>query len=88
VFDAIEKVTSTGIVAGGLESPADVIVAATGFNTSFKPRFPIIGRKGINLQDIWDKDPVSYLGTGVSGFPNYLVFLGPNTPISNGSLMG
>jgi cation diffusion facilitator CzcD-associated flavoprotein CzcO len=88
VFDAIEKVTSTGIVAGGLESPADVIVAATGFNTSFKPRFPIIGRKGINLQDVWDKDPVSYLGTGVSGFPNYLVFLGPNTPISNGSLMG
>ncbi|KAK8913315.1 putative sterigmatocystin biosynthesis monooxygenase stcW [Metarhizium anisopliae] len=88
VFDPIQRVTPTGIVAGGVEYPADVIVAATGFNTSFRPRFPIIGRKRVNLQDIWGKDPISYFGTGVSGFPNYLVYLGPNTPISNGSLMG
>lgn len=88
VFDPIEKITPTGIMAGGVEYPADVIVAATGFNTSFRPRFPIIGRNEINLQDLWGKDPISYFGTGVSGFPNYLVYLGPNTPISNGSLMG
>jgi cation diffusion facilitator CzcD-associated flavoprotein CzcO len=65
-----------------------VLVAATGFNTTFRPRFPIIGRNGVNLQDAWQEHPESYLGLGVAGFPNYLIFLGPNTPISNGSLMG
>jgi len=88
VFDPIQRVTPHGIVAGGKEYQADVLVAATGFNTTFKPRFPILGRNGVNLQDLWQDDPASYLGTGVSGFPNYLIFLGPNTPISNGSLMG
>lgn len=88
VFDAIEGVTQNGIVAGGKEHPADILVAATGFNTSFRPRFPIYGKGGANLQDVWATDPASYMGTGVSGFPNYLIYLGPNTPISNGSLMG
>lgn len=88
VFDSIERVTRSGIVAGGKEYPADVLVAATGFNTTFRPRFPIIGRNGTNLQDVWQEHPESYLGLGVAGFPNYLIFLGPNTPISNGSLMG
>ncbi|KAF9873662.1 hypothetical protein CkaCkLH20_08772 [Colletotrichum karsti] len=88
VFDGIEKITPDGIVAGGIKYPVDVLVAATGFNTTFRPRFPIIGRGGVNLQDLWAKSPTSYCGTGVSGFPNYMIFLGPNTPISNGSLMG
>jgi cation diffusion facilitator CzcD-associated flavoprotein CzcO len=88
VFDGIERVTSRGVVAGGVEYPCDVLVTATGFNTTFRPRFPIVGRNGANLQELWSKSPESYLGTGVSGFPNYMIFLGPNTPISNGSLMG
>ncbi|KAF7556447.1 hypothetical protein G7Z17_g1441 [Cylindrodendrum hubeiense] len=88
VFDSIDRVTPNGIIAGGEEFQADVLVAATGFNTTFKPRFPIYGSSGFNLQDLWAQNPVSYLGTGVSGFPNYFIFLGPNTPISNGSLMG
>ncbi|KAH6884857.1 hypothetical protein B0T10DRAFT_531035 [Thelonectria olida] len=88
VFDGIDRITPNGVVAGGKEYPADVLVTATGFNTSFRPRWAIYGRNNVNLQDLWAETPVSYLGTGVSGFPNYLVFLGPNTPISNGSLMG
>ncbi|KAF4888038.1 FAD-binding monooxygenase moxY [Colletotrichum fructicola] len=88
VFESIEKITATGIVAGGVEYPVDVLIAATGFNTTFRPRFPIIGRDGKNLQEVWSESPTSYCGTGVSGFPNYMIFLGPNTPISNGSLMG
>lgn len=88
VFHGIEKVVPEGIIAGGVLYPADVLVAATGFNTTFRPRFPIIGRNKANLQDVWSENPDSYMGTGVAGFPNYLIFLGPNTPISNGSLMG
>ncbi|KAH6696838.1 hypothetical protein F5X68DRAFT_219307 [Plectosphaerella plurivora] len=88
VFEGIEKVTPRRIIAGGVEYPCDVLVTATGFNTTFRPRFPIVGRDGVNLQELWTKSPEAYLGTGVSGFPNYMIFLGPNTPISNGSLMG
>jgi hypothetical protein len=88
VFEPIDHVTPQGIVAGGKLRPVDVIIAATGFDTSFRPRFPIIGRQGVDLRELWKDDPVGYCGLAVSGFPNYLVFLGPNTPISNGSLMG
>jgi cation diffusion facilitator CzcD-associated flavoprotein CzcO len=88
VFDGINCITPNSVQVGGKDHEIDILVAATGFNTTFKPRFPIFGRGETNLQDLWMSDPVSYLGTGVSGFPNYFTFLGPNTPISNGSLMG
>ncbi|KAK0647922.1 putative sterigmatocystin biosynthesis monooxygenase stcW [Lasiodiplodia hormozganensis] len=88
VFEPIEAIAKEGILVGGHVRRADVLIAATGFDTTFRPRFPIIGRENNNLQDLWESNPVSYMGTGVAGFPNYLMFLGPNTPISNGSLMG
>lgn len=88
VFEPIEAIAKDGILVGGQVRRADVLIAATGFDTTFRPRFPIIGRENNNLQDLWESTPVSYMGTGVAGFPNYLIFLGPNTPISNGSLMG
>ncbi|KAM0323762.1 hypothetical protein ACHAQA_008699 [Verticillium albo-atrum] len=88
VVRGIDRVTPTGVEAGGLFREADVIIAATGFNTSFRPRFPIIGIDGIDLQEQWKDTASSYMGTGVANFPNYLIFLGPNTPISNGSALG
>jgi cation diffusion facilitator CzcD-associated flavoprotein CzcO len=88
VFDGINEVTSEGIIAGGQTRNVDVIITATGFDTSFRPRFSIIGREGCDLRELWRDDPIAYFGLAVSGFPNYLMFLGPNTPISNGSLMG
>ncbi|KAH8897442.1 FAD/NAD(P)-binding domain-containing protein [Thozetella sp. PMI_491] len=99
VFDSIIRIVPDGVEVQAKPSTAeqsttaavhsaDVIIAATGFDTSFKPRFPILGRGGVDLRLLWDSNPVSYMGTGVSGFPNYLTFLGPNTPISNGSLTG
>ncbi|KAK5663433.1 hypothetical protein OQA88_3862 [Cercophora sp. LCS_1] len=64
----------------------DAIVCATGFETSFRPRFPIIGRTG-NLQDRWSKEtPKAYMSCAVSGLPNYFMFLGPNGPIGHGSV--
>ncbi|KAL4906968.1 hypothetical protein BDW74DRAFT_167024 [Aspergillus multicolor] len=89
IFDPIREITSQGVVMeDGTTNPAEILIAATGFNTSFRPRFPIIGLEGTNLQDLWETNPTSYFGITVAGFPNYLMFLGPNTPISNGSLMG
>lgn len=68
----------------GEEHLFDVIICATGFDTSFIPRFPIIGCDGENLQDVWKDQPKSYLGIGVSGYPNFLTLLGPNSPVVNG----
>ncbi|KAK1754921.1 putative sterigmatocystin biosynthesis monooxygenase stcW [Echria macrotheca] len=64
----------------------DAIVCATGFDTSFRPRFPIIGRNG-NLQERWGKEvPKAYMSCAVPGMPNYFTFLGPNGPIGHGSV--
>ena len=82
VYGEISSITENGCVSEGTEYPVDVLICATGFNTTFKPRFPIIGPTGENLQDVWSKsEPKAYMGIAVAEFPNYMVFLGPNCPI-------
>lgn len=88
VYGEIREVTEKGCVCDdGNEYPVDVLICATGFDTTFKPRFPLIGPTGENLQDIWAKEPKSYLGLAAPDFPNYLIFLGPNCPIGNGPVL-
>lgn len=72
VSEMIVRVNKTGLLMSSGETiEVDAIVCATGFNVSFRPRFPIIGRKG-NLQDIWSHDiPISYMSCAVPDFPNY-----------------
>jgi cation diffusion facilitator CzcD-associated flavoprotein CzcO len=65
----------------------DVIICATGYDTSFVPRFPIIGSQGRNLQEKWKKEPASYFGVGVADFPNFMMLLGPYSPVANGPTM-
>ena len=73
----------------GVLHEVDIIITATGYETSFVPRFPIIGLNKANLQDKWRKEgAAAYLSVAVPGFPNYFFILGPNSPISNGSLVG
>ena len=64
----------------------DVLICATGFDTSYRPRFPIIGLEDLNLQDAWASKPSSYLGIAATGFPNFFFLLGPYSPIGNGPL--
>ncbi|KJA23554.1 hypothetical protein HYPSUDRAFT_66239 [Hypholoma sublateritium FD-334 SS-4] len=87
VFGEIEKITAKGCVSTGQEYPIDVLICATGFDTSFKPRFPLIGLGGKNLQDAWASEAQSYLGIAAHGFPNYFMFIGPNSPSGNGPLL-
>ena len=68
----------------GEEHEVDIIICATGFNTSYIPRFPILGLNGLSLGDVWKQAPASYLGLGVAGFPNFMMMLGPYTPVANG----
>lgn len=88
VYGEIDKVTEKGVLAQGKEFPVDVLICATGFDVSFKPRFPIIGRKGRNLQEAWGQEAHSYMGIAAPEQPNYFHFLGPNCPIGSGPLVG
>lgn len=77
-----------GVVTdSGKEYELDGLICATGFDTTFKPRFPLIGRNGTNLAEEWKDEPRSYLGLAAHGFPNYFMFLGPNCPIGNGPII-
>ncbi|KAJ6488487.1 FAD/NAD-P-binding domain-containing protein [Mycena vitilis] len=84
--DMFQRITEKGFIdADGNEVEVDAIVCATGFDTSFRPRFPVIAH-GKNIQDIWNDYPIdSYLSIAVKNFPNYLLYYGPCGPTAHGS---
>jgi cation diffusion facilitator CzcD-associated flavoprotein CzcO len=65
----------------------DVLICATGFDVSHRPKFPLIGRDGVNLRDKWEEEPDSYVSVATSGFPNYFMLMGPNCLGGHGSLV-
>ena len=80
--DPIEAVTPTGIETESGHHQLDVICFATGFDalTGSLLRLQIIGRDEVTLRERWVEGPVSYLGVGVSDFPNMFVVAGPQSP--------
>lgn len=70
---SIERADEHGLVmSDGEHITLDAIVCATGFDVSFTPRFPITGRDGVSLTDVWSKNiPYAYLSMAVPKFPNY-----------------
>ncbi|KAJ9157859.1 FAD/NAD-P-binding domain-containing protein [Pleurostoma richardsiae] len=84
----MQQITETGFIAhDGTTHDVDVIICATGFDTSWVPRFPVKAH-GKNLQDVWrGKTPLSYLAVGVPEMPNYFMFAGPYGPLAVGSLL-
>ncbi len=88
-FEDVVEITETTIKGkNGAEEEVDTIVCATGFDTSFRPDFPIIGRSGVDLREKWKDTPEAYLGVAVPDMPNFFTFIGPTWPIGNGSVMG
>jgi cation diffusion facilitator CzcD-associated flavoprotein CzcO len=77
----IQRVTNTSIItADGRDVDVDVVVLATGFETShYLSRLEVIGVGGESLHERWGSDPQAFLGTAVSGFPNFFMLYGPNT---------
>ncbi|KAI8671929.1 putative sterigmatocystin biosynthesis monooxygenase stcW [Fusarium sp. Ph1] len=85
----IESFTKDGLrTTDGTEYKVDVIICATGFDVSFKPVFPVVGRNNVSLSEAWKDDPSAYLAVAASGFPNFLIgSLGPNCPAGHGSFI-
>ncbi|KAL4817747.1 hypothetical protein BDW67DRAFT_174532 [Aspergillus spinulosporus] len=88
ISNPIVKVVEDGIVTeDGKHHPTDVVVCATGFDTTFTPRFPIVGKDGESLAKRWETTPENYLSLAVDGFPNYFICLGPNAALGEGNLL-
>jgi cyclohexanone monooxygenase len=80
--NVIERITPTGIRAGGKDYPLDVIVFATGYDAVTGPfkAIDIRGRGGVRLADHLADGPRAFLGLGFAGFPNLLTVNGPCNP--------
>lgn len=81
VSTGIQAITPRGIVTSdGQEREIDVLVCATGFDTTHMlSSLAIQGQGGQRLADAWAAGPEAYRGVTVAGFPNLFLTLGPNT---------
>ncbi|EJD40907.1 FAD/NAD(P)-binding domain-containing protein [Auricularia subglabra TFB-10046 SS5] len=88
VHSGVAELTEDGCVAAdGSRHRLDAIICATGFNTGYRPSFPIVGLDGRDLRDEWVHDARGYLSLAAPGMPNYFVLLGPNAPLGNGPVL-
>jgi len=73
VSSGIEKIVPGGVqTTDGREIEVDVLVCATGFDTSYRPKLPLIGTEGRSLAQEWTANiPEAYFGIAVPGYPNY-----------------
>ncbi|KPM42343.1 hypothetical protein AK830_g4202 [Neonectria ditissima] len=86
--NGITKITENAVhTADGQIYECDVVVCATGFDVSHRPRYPIVGRNGVDLQQEWAEDPESYISVAVPKIPNYFMMMGPNCLGGHGSLV-
>ena len=85
----IDHIAETAVVTkDGRTIPADVIILATGFqSTSFLAPMTITGAGGRSLNDEWHGAARAYLGITVSGFPNLFLMYGPNTNLGHNSII-
>jgi cyclohexanone monooxygenase len=81
---AVTEVREHSVIgADGVEREVDTIIFGTGFHVTDPP---IAGRMrgadGRTIAETWQGSPRGYLGTTVTGFPNFFLLIGPN--VGNG----
>lgn len=78
----IQRITPDSIETADAAIELDSLVLATGFDamTGTIDRINIVGRAGLSLKQAWGAGPRTYLGLGVSGFPNLFNITGPGSP--------
>ncbi|KAJ5403026.1 uncharacterized protein N7487_008922 [Penicillium crustosum] len=83
----IARITENGFVTtNGEEHEVDVIICATGFDTTWVPRFPIV-HDGRNAQDFMRERTLSYLAMAIPEVPNYFTVGGPYGPVGHGNTL-
>ena len=89
VTTPVERVVADGVItADGTRHPLDVLVMATGFQAAdAMAPYPVRGRRGAELNQVWRDGARAYLGTTVPGFPNLFLIVGPNTGLGHNSMV-
>ncbi|MGH9017072.1 MAG: flavin-containing monooxygenase [Acidimicrobiales bacterium] len=89
VTAGIEAVEPAGVrTVDGARHDVDMLVLATGFHVdAFVRPVSVVGRGGIDLDDVWSARPGAYLSISVPEFPNFFMLNGPNGPVGNFSLV-
>ena len=85
----LQCITEKGFVdPDGNEHEVDIIICATGFDTTYKPRIPL-WINGVDMREEWASKEVvpSYLSLGYAGVPNYLIYAGAYCPSGHGSFL-
>ena len=85
---AIECVTPEGVrTVDGKEHKLDLLILATGFFFNAQNVKHVVGLNGQSLADYWKDGIKTYRSISIPGFPNYFMLVGPNSPITNLSLI-
>ncbi|WP_120313908.1 flavin-containing monooxygenase [Mycobacterium alsense] len=89
ITDPIARIGEDSVItATGRAVDADVIVLATGFETSrYLSGIDVVGIARERLHERWGTDPSAYLGVAVAGFPNFFMLYGPNTNQGGNSIV-
>lgn len=73
----VERITETGLVAGGVEYEVDCIIYASGFEVgseyTSRAGFDLVGRGGETLSEHWAEGMRTRHGIHVHGFPNAFI---------------
>ncbi len=85
----IASIDETGIVTlDGQHIDLDLIVWSTGYDaTDGVISYPVTGKDGTRLKEVWAQYPRAYLGTALPDFPNLFIVTGPNTGIGHTSAL-
>lgn len=78
----IEEITAKGVQTAETEYELDMLVFATGYDAMTGPftKIDIRGRDGFSLKEKWVDGVRTYLGITNSGFPNFFMITGPESP--------
>jgi cation diffusion facilitator CzcD-associated flavoprotein CzcO len=68
VTAGVASVDETSVTdTNGQKYEVDAIICATGFDISFRPRFPLLGRNNVDLRDKWNPRSKAYHSMFVDG---------------------
>lgn len=78
---AVAAADEQGVIdVDGLHHDVDLIVFATGFQTTnYLGTYDVRGTDGRTLKEWWGDRPRAFLGITVPSFPNFFILYGPNT---------
>mmetsp|Transcript_70 Transcript_70/g.238 ORF Transcript_70/g.238 Transcript_70/m.238 type:complete len:536 (+) Transcript_70:204-1811(+) len=85
----LARITEDGVEYNdGSKEQADVIIYATGFETTqFLSHIEIRNGDGMSLQDYWKDIPKAYKSVAVAHFPNLFFLYGPGSNLGHNSII-